>query len=118
MDHPRAIWRVGNVAAATSRVSGAQDLAAWLQPAVEDHRSIASNNWDGIGAACNGFNDTSTKRQRVDPLKRWYDGLPSPSRGRELRCNEFVFTGCRWPTKCVTTGVRWGNRPRRLKPDG
>ena len=68
MVHPRVIRRVGNVAAATSRVSGAQELAAWLQPADEDHQSLTSSNWERDFARRAGIlADSSTKRQRADP---------------------------------------------------
>ena len=56
-----------NVAVATSRASGAQHLAAWLQPADGDHKSPLAANGDlNFARRANILTISSTKRQRVD----------------------------------------------------
>jgi hypothetical protein len=58
-----------NVAVATSRESGAQHLAAWLQPADGDHKSPLAANGDlKFARRAKILTISSTKRQQVD---RW-----------------------------------------------
>jgi hypothetical protein len=57
-----------NVAVATSRASGAQHLAACLQPADGDHKSPLAANGDlKFARRAAILTISSTKRQRVDP---------------------------------------------------
>lgn len=56
-----------NVAVATNRASGAQHLAAWLQPADGDHKSPLAANGDlKFARRAAILTISSTKRQRVD----------------------------------------------------
>jgi hypothetical protein len=67
-----------NVAVATSRESGAQHLAAWLQPADGDHKSPLAANGDlKFARRAKILTISSMKRQRVDRrsyrmLRRWH----------------------------------------------
>jgi hypothetical protein len=56
-----------NVAVATSRASGAQHLAAWLQPAEGDHKSPLAANGDlNFARRAKILTVSSTKRKQVD----------------------------------------------------
>ena len=60
-----------NVAVATSRASGAQHLAAWLQPADGDHKSPLAANGDlNFARRAAILTVSSTKRKRVAPGER------------------------------------------------